>query len=58
MVKLKNKHNLKREKAKLQKKAEIRKNILAELEMGRGIESVRASKDDGVPEWDEAVLNN
>ena len=58
MVKLKNKHNLKRENAKLQKKAEIRKNILAELEMGRGNESVRASIDDGVLEWDEAVLNN
>ena len=58
MVKLKNKHNLKRENAKLQKKAELRKNILAEIEMGRGNESVRASKDDGVPEWDEAVLNN
>ena len=48
MVKLKNKHNLKRENAKLQKKAELRKNILAEIKMERGNESVRASKDDGV----------
>ena len=57
MVKLKNKHNLKRENAKLQKKAETRRKILAELEMERGNVSVRASKDDGVPDWDEAVLN-
>ena len=57
MVKLKNKHNLKRENAKLRKKAETRWKILAELEMERGNVSVRASKDDGVPDWDEAVLN-
>ena len=48
MVKLRNKHNLKKENAKLQKKAELRKNILAEIKMERGNESVRASKDDGV----------
>lgn len=57
MVMLKNKHNLKKEKAKLQEKAETRKKILAELEMERGNISVRAIKDDGVPDWDEAVLN-
>ena len=48
MVKLRNKHNLKKGNAKLQKKAELRKNILAEIKMERGNESVRASKDDGV----------
>ena len=57
MVKLRNKHNLKKENAKLQEKAETRRKILAELDLERGNVSVRANKDDGVPDWDEAVLN-
>ena len=40
LVKLRTKHNLKKETEKLQKKAELRKNILAELGMERGNEIV------------------
>ena len=64
LVKLRTKHNLKKETERLQKKAELRKNILAELGMGRGNEVVSmadgASKDDRVPRvpaWEEAELS-
>ena len=64
LVKLRTKHNLKKETEKLQKKAELRKNILAELGMERGNEivprSARASEDAGVPrvpKWEEAELS-
>ena len=63
-MKLRTKHNLKKETERLQKKAELRKNILAELGMGRGNEIVSradsASKDDRVPRvpaWEEAELS-
>ena len=63
-MKLRTKHNLKKETERLQKKAELRKNILAELRMGRGNEVVSmadgASKDDRVPRvpaWEEAELS-
>ena len=64
LVKLRTKHNLKKETERLQKKAELRKNILAELGMVRGNEVVSmadgASKDDRVPRvpaWEEAELS-
>ena len=55
------KHKLKKENAKIQKAAETRRKILAELELERGtggkVVSVWANKDDqGNPNWDEAVL--
>ena len=64
LVKLRTKHNLKKETEKLQKKAELRKNILAELGMERGNEIVpradSASEDARVPRvpaWEEAELS-
>ena len=64
LKKLRTKRNLKKETEKLQKKAELRKNILAELGMERGNEIVpraaSASEDaraPRVPAWEDATLS-